>query len=273
MFDLRYHIASLMAVFLALGLGILVGITIVDDEALVNEQKSLIDRLEEDFRHLRGQNALLRQEIAKQRQDMALLEQFAQVALPHVVKDRLTGKRIAIVQTTGTPLPDGLAASLEMAGAEVVSLLNVGSFLKQEKGLGQVVPQKEEGSGAAATGGSAPGLAELVWSGLAGEGAGIPSLDAVIILGGTTAKEEMLIEELDLPLISLLRKNGILVAGVEVSGMPYSYLPYFRKWADITVERVDTIYGQVALIWALTGFPGYYGPGGETPSLLPPVEE
>lgn len=273
MFDLRYHIASLMAVFLALGLGILVGITIVDDEALVNEQKYLIDRLEEDFRHLRGQNTLLRQEIAKQRQEAAVLEEFARAALPYVIRDQLAGKRIAIVQSTGHPLPEGLAESLSAAGAEVVSSVNVAALLEEGSRPGEALADPEAGTGPLVTAGPAGGTVELIWSGLTGSGPGPSALDAVIILGGTNVKEKMLFEELDLPLISLLKEKGIVVAGVEVSGMPYSYLPYFRKWADITVERVETVYGQAALVFALSGFPGSYGPSGEAVSLLPPRRE
>lgn len=278
MFDLRYHIASLTAVFLALGLGILVGITVVDDEALVNEQKYLIDRLEEEFRSIRGQNALLRQEIARQQQDMAVLEQFAQTALPYVIKDRLKGKRIAIVQTTGTPLPDGLAANLELAGAEIVSLIDLNTIFRQDDRPLKAIPEGEKDEAPMAIAGPVPEMVEMVWTWLSLPGEAAPEagsipLDAVIVLGGTATREDMLCEELDLPLISLLREKGIIVAGVEVSGMPYSYLPHYRKWADITVERVDTVYGQVALIWALMGFPGYYGTSGEAWGLLPPVDD
>ena len=45
MIDIRYHIASIVAVFLALGLGVLIGSTIVGDDLLVDQQKKLLDRL------------------------------------------------------------------------------------------------------------------------------------------------------------------------------------------------------------------------------------
>jgi hypothetical protein len=43
MIDMRYHIASLAAVFLALGLGILIGSAALSEHVLVNQQKHLID--------------------------------------------------------------------------------------------------------------------------------------------------------------------------------------------------------------------------------------
>lgn len=279
MFDLRYHITSLMAVFLALGLGILVGITIVDDEALVNEQKYLIDRLEEDFRFLREQNAFFRKQMADQQRDMVVLEEFSQTALPYVIKDRLKGKKISIVQTTGAALPEGLVANLEIAGAEIVSVVNIASFLEQELQFGRESQEPNNWAVPVAE------IAGMVCAGLSGEdeydseksekgNTSFPgeTVEAVILVGGGLSKDSgFLLEELDLPLISLFQQQGLTVAGVEISGIPYSYLPHYRKSADIVVERIDKVYGQAALIWALTGFPGYYGVSNEAISLLPPV--
>ena len=55
MIDLRYHIATIIALFLALAVGILIGSTIVGDDLLVEQQKKSIDRLEEQFLSLREQ--------------------------------------------------------------------------------------------------------------------------------------------------------------------------------------------------------------------------
>ena len=51
--DFRYHIASLAAVFLALGLGILIGSSLLSDEKLYEQQGKLVDRLEADLASLR----------------------------------------------------------------------------------------------------------------------------------------------------------------------------------------------------------------------------
>ena len=40
MIDLKYHIASIVAVFLALGLGVIIGSTIVGDDLLVDHNKN-----------------------------------------------------------------------------------------------------------------------------------------------------------------------------------------------------------------------------------------
>ena len=64
MIDLRYHIATIVALFLALAAGILIGSTIVGDDLLVEQQKKSIDRLEEQFLSLREQENYCRKLIS-----------------------------------------------------------------------------------------------------------------------------------------------------------------------------------------------------------------
>lgn len=54
---MRYHIVSLVAVFLALGLGILIGTIMVQDPDVLEAQDSLIKQLSDDLKRLDAQNA------------------------------------------------------------------------------------------------------------------------------------------------------------------------------------------------------------------------
>jgi len=58
--DIRYHIASLVAVFLALGLGILIGASLLDEGRLVESQEKLIVGLEKRFDTLQAERSLFR---------------------------------------------------------------------------------------------------------------------------------------------------------------------------------------------------------------------
>ncbi len=53
MFDMRYHIASLVAVFLALTVGIVLGTAIVNRGVLVRQQNALVGSLRTEFASLR----------------------------------------------------------------------------------------------------------------------------------------------------------------------------------------------------------------------------
>lgn len=260
MFDLRYHITSLIAVFLALGVGILVGIIMVDDQALVNEQKHLIDRLENDFHTLREQNNTVRLEIAEYKETLELWERFSQTALLPMIQGRLADRRLALVQTNRQGFPEGLVENLEAAGAEIVYSVNIAETpaLSLRGGPDKRSTVSEE-------------IMKMVDRFLAmGETEyNVKAIDAVILIGGADSQQAFFADELDVPLIARFRELGLTVAAAEVSGTPYSYIPYYRKHADIIIDHINTVPGQVALIWALAGVPGYYGTGTDALGLLP----
>ncbi len=72
--DLRYHAASLIAVFLALALGLIIGGSLASDEALVLYQENLIARLEAENKALRGKQMEDDSYLLALRQEKATLE-------------------------------------------------------------------------------------------------------------------------------------------------------------------------------------------------------
>ncbi len=94
MFDLRYHVASLTAVFVALVIGILVGVGL--------SGKGFVNDAERD--NLTSQISALQQEVdaAQGSLDSAnrvaeALRRFADETYPAVVPGRLQGKRVAVL--------------------------------------------------------------------------------------------------------------------------------------------------------------------------------
>jgi Copper transport outer membrane protein, MctB len=92
MFDLRYHVASLAAVFVALLIGILVGVAMsgkVDDA----EKRSL----QSDVHRLEAQLDAASERRASGTREQKAFQAFVRNAYPALVADRLADKRIAIV--------------------------------------------------------------------------------------------------------------------------------------------------------------------------------
>ena len=91
MFDLRYHVASLAAVFVALLIGILVGVAMsgkVDDA----EKQSL----QSDVNRLEAQLDAASERRATGSREQKAFQDFVENAYPALIADRLAGKRIAI---------------------------------------------------------------------------------------------------------------------------------------------------------------------------------
>jgi len=69
--DIRYHVASLFAVFLALGLGIVVGVIVSGRVDLAAHQADLVHDLEERFRHLKEEQRRLGQQVSNLEKQVA----------------------------------------------------------------------------------------------------------------------------------------------------------------------------------------------------------
>lgn len=82
MISFRYHLGSLTAVFLALGLGLVIGASLADGGALAREQQAVITEIERRLGELRDENLRLAEALARQTEDMAYYDEaWTQVAV------------------------------------------------------------------------------------------------------------------------------------------------------------------------------------------------
>jgi hypothetical protein len=111
--SLRYHIVSLVAVFLALALGIVVGSTVLQ-EGTVSVLRATSERVRQESDKNSRENFTLKQEQAR-------LQSFGAAVLPELVQDRLKGRPVVLVDTDKVDggLRDTVRKSLEDAGAEI----------------------------------------------------------------------------------------------------------------------------------------------------------
>ena len=113
MISLRYHIVSLVAVFLALALGIVVGSTVLQ-EGTVSALRATSQEVRQRSEENRTENLTLKQEISR-------LQSFGTAVIPELVQGRLRGRSVVLVDTDKVDggLRDTVRKALEDAGAEV----------------------------------------------------------------------------------------------------------------------------------------------------------
>ncbi len=116
MISFRYHLVSIVAVFLALGLGILAGTTVINQKVVKN-LKSRTNAAEHDVATLRGQLSDIRGQVGE-------LQGFIKDARPFLIDGKLTGQQIVLLTQDGSdPAAVGEARSaLVDAGAKVTTL-------------------------------------------------------------------------------------------------------------------------------------------------------
>lgn len=117
MINFRFHLVSLVAVFLALALGVVVGSTVID-KAIVDRLSAQIDSVRARADEQRAENRTLRDQVKG-------LETFIVQSQPQVVGRRLNQVPVTVVAVRGVPAEDVRAAVdiLRQAGALVPGVL------------------------------------------------------------------------------------------------------------------------------------------------------
>lgn len=286
--DYRYHIASLVAVFIALGIGILIGSALLGNDAIAERQKQLADRLEVQLEELRQKNEAVQAKANSLEIDNNIQKQFEKQVLPPLVAGKLTGKRIAIVETNSYGFRDDLVNTLSMSGATVQSVTTVlngfdltghKDLLIKELGL-KITDDKQivsylatETARGILTGEKQALLNTLAQADLiklSGD-YGVP-IDAVIFIGGSQDKALVKTDVVDYPMIDYFLQQKLPVFGVEETDVTYSYMKDYQKKRVSTVDNVETSPGQLALVMAIAGKPGHYGVKPTAKQLLPPFD-
>lgn len=273
MFDLRYHVASLAAVFVALLIGILVGVGLTGkvDDAEKNELRRIIQVQEEELR------------VAREREGNATREDDALAALvehgaPKLMEGRLRGKRIGLL-FVGSPdaeIGASISTALEDAGARDLTRMRalkvpidpdeIESALRSRPGLARLGREgrlRELGRVLAQEfvfGGDAPTWNALLTQLVSDQrGRFSPPLDGVIVC--RTAEPQ---QEVTAPFLSGLYVGladaGAPAVGVETTDANASAVEVFDRADLATVDNVETPPGRLALALVLAGAePGNYG--------------
>ncbi len=126
MIDFRYHIVSLISVFLALAVGIILGAGPL--------QNAIGDQLTDQVAALRTERNDLREQLATADAKAADDARMIEAAGPQLVADSLAGRRVALVDVDGTDAARDkqLAAQFEAAGAAVVARVRLTSSWTDE---------------------------------------------------------------------------------------------------------------------------------------------
>jgi uncharacterized membrane protein YhiD involved in acid resistance len=95
--NLRYHIFTIAAIFAALGLGILIGSSLIANETLVHEQKRLISNIGEEMKELREENNTLQAKNKVYKKQIVFRKQIEEKLLALGFKDSLADQKYIIL--------------------------------------------------------------------------------------------------------------------------------------------------------------------------------
>jgi hypothetical protein len=278
--DLRYHVASLAAVFLALVVGILVGVGISGrgfvDKSERRNFENRIAALQSRVDQLGAQKQLLTQQGAAE-------HTFVQETYPVLMRERLAGKRIALV-VLGAAGP--AVGDVRQAVDDADGTLALYRVLKQPvpaKAVRQALHGRSGFQTMAAVGhelaqewvtqGVTP-ISDAVSPVLVEEQRGEPgrALDGVIVVGPLPTDAATARFDVD-GLLNGFAAAGIPAVAVQRTDTPPAQVDAVGRLGSLSVvDDVDTPVGKLALALVLAGAPrGAYGTSPRAESPLPRI--
>lgn len=265
MFDLRYHVASLAAVFIALVIGVLFGVGISRSGALSETERL---NLERDIRELQTQRDDLRGKV----QALEAASEYEQATEDAVLEDRLRDQRVALVfvGSVDGAVRTAVEQMLDAAGGSMARMraLRVPiDFVEVRDALVDVpdAPSRPEDIGRALAQELLNGGDTLLWDELAPQlveerdGGVTNAVDAVVLARSTEAQRGPTARFLS-GFYNGLASGGRPAVAVETTGTDDSALPVLVRHGFSSVNNVETPTGRVSLAVLLAGEEaGHYG--------------
>jgi hypothetical protein len=279
-YSARYHATSLIAVFLALAVGILIGAEFGGD-ALTETRKNLEQSLVGNLQDARSRADDLSGELGR-------ANEFDEKVYPVLTRERLLGKRIAVIAMGG--LPSEITSAVEEAlGPTGATLVGVGVVREpvEMNGLASELAETrfseirtesdqltELGVGVGrqiVIGGTLPELVRgQLFSRASGE---FGALDAVIVVRsqpeGMGPVQRSTANQLETALLAGMTATRVPVVGVESTSTEPSSISFFQSNGLTTVDDIDNTAGQLALVLSIAGAEGSFGVKSSADRLLP----
>lgn len=287
MFDFRYHVASLAAVFIALVLGILAGIGLSGRGFVNDAERSVLHGQIDDLRNQRDAAVAA---LADADRSSVALDGFAETVYPIIARGRLRGKHIGVI-FVGSSIDQGIATALSRAvrdaGGSMTRVRALGVPLDQAAIAGAlpasarrdyVTRGRWDALGRALGTEYVKGGQTPLWDALSEaivdeqDGPSRPPLDAIAI--ARPARPQLgVTKDVLTGLYQGLAGAGRPAVGVESAATVQSAIPVFRRGGLSTVDSVESAAGRLATIVLLAGGrPGSYGVADTAvDGVLPPV--
>jgi hypothetical protein len=282
MFDFRYHALSLAAVFIALVVGLLLGVAIGDKELVSSARSDLRNSIRSDVR--KADNARDQAQASLKEQ-----QQFASAIYPIVTGHQLRGRRIGLVLLgDDDSAPDLVRKALEPTGAD----LSLVAVVREDVDL-KALATHAQGTRYARIAqtptllddlGKRAGIQMVLGGKLVGQlrttllqslSGAFGNLDGVIVLRSSDKPADhdaaQQLATLQDGIARGLVQTGVKVVGIERRDNDPSNVGWFRDRDLSSVNNVDETAGATALVFVLAGAQGAYGRGDGAQALLPVV--
>jgi copper transport outer membrane protein MctB len=265
--DLRYHLISLISVFLALAIGILLGVAMAD--------RGVVDsRVQAEITSIRQQLDRQRNEIDKQNDEIAEQEVMLERMSDTLIAESLQGEDVALVvgPYANPDVRRALESDLSEAGANITTVFSLGlpdpdEITGQELTTREATTQLESGYAVDAA-------HEVL--GYTEQERDTP--EVVIFVGGGEIPEDAppgtlnALKGVERKVFEIWLDAGVRVVGAQPSDARRTEIPLFRNVGIPSVDNADQPAGRAAVIEcaAMEDCEGTYGIKNSASEPFPP---
>lgn len=282
--NIKFYVISIAAIFAALGIGIFVGFLLDAQNLIMDQRNDIITEIEKRFDYLSEENKGLKEALESANNEKENYEYFIDSTYKEIIKDKLVGVNVAIIETNNDYVYSSVGQLLEAAGANVVNLTTImDTFLSQDLLINLYQELQIPINSSNIAGDVIRKLTESIIKGEMNElvlkldergfinlvGPINEPADYIIVAGGSRDDSQDRINVIDSTIINVAKSNSVPVVGVERIDVNYSYIETYKNLGITTIDNVDTTIGKVSLILAMEGRPGHYGVKKTAEDLIP----
>lgn len=276
MINIKYYVFLMIGIFLALGLGMMIGITLENEDIIQNQQTQIAKQIEDRFIALRSETDQLKDNLEGIENQRDQLQMLSNMLLKETVQHKLSGLNITLISFDKEAPIKELLDFLPLTGAYVQSNIFLSNLIPDvfASDMAVSVMQNEKELVTALIsdflysmnfGGITPLIQEMQELKLISNTGGYESpADVLILLGRGNITSNY-----DVMLINSALESGLPVIAVECGDVSDSAIDDYKAYGISTIDHVDTIYGKLALASVLSGNQGNFGLGNEAQALIP----
>ncbi|QZY56818.1 copper transporter [Crassaminicella profunda] len=280
--NLKYYVITIVAIFLAIGIGIFIGIMLDGQDLIVDQQKEIVAQLESKFDEFKIKQDSLQEKIDVLNLEKDKNERFLNKIYPELVKDKLKDLNVMVLETSEHYDYSGVNDAFKKAGVSNVTNM----IIKEGNKEGIIEIAQEFGIA-----GDSVDLEEQIIKKfcdvlVSGEDKAfieklkekkiidyaddfIVPADYIVIAGGSIDKDQNIFNKFDQPIINYSKSKNIPIMAVEKIEVAYSNIGEYKKLRISTVDNVDTIIGKISMLMVVSGQEGHFGEKETADNLVP----
>ena len=241
--NMKYYIVTIGAIFIALGIGMLVGFNLNYDQEMSKQQANIISDLDKKFENLKTKNDTLEEKLAKITEDYNKSIEFIDANFDKILVNELLDKNIGIISTNQSEdYTKDIEETILKANGNIAFNIAIKNTIYDEKKLQEastklgleikdsndIVTYIVDSLNSKDAKAKLASLEELELIKVNTINNEYMSYDSVVLAGGSdskTSKNDF--EKIDKLLISKLKEENKTLVGVQKSTITNSYVEIF----------------------------------------------